>query len=90
MSKMLDYRIFSASGLIDTGASSSVISLKLSKAEMIRSLKLAFRPNSPKMKMANEVKIEFPGKIENLPVRNNESESTVSPPIIGDLYYYLI
>ena len=70
------------SALIDTGASSSVISLKLSKAEIILSFKLVFRPDSRKMKMANEVEIESPGKLENLSVRINESESTVNPRLV--------
>ena len=75
-----DYKI---SALIDFGASSSVISLKLSSAEIISSLKLVFRPDSRK-KMTNEV------EIENLPVRINESESTVKSRIMDDLSYDLI
>ena len=41
------------STLIDKGASSSVISLKLYKAEVIHSLKLVFKTDHRKMKMAN-------------------------------------
>ena len=75
------------SALIYPGASISVISLKLSKAGIIRSLKLVFRPDSRKMKMANGVEIESQGKLENLHVRINESESTVNSRIMDDLSY---
>ena len=51
---------------------------------MIRSLKLVFRSDSRKMKMANGVEIESPGKLENLPVRINDFESTVNPRIMDD------
>jgi hypothetical protein len=51
------------SGLIDTGASSSVISLKLYKAEVIQSLKLVFKTDPRKMKMANGVEVKSQGKI---------------------------
>ena len=67
------------SALIDTGASSSVISLKLYKAEVIQSLKLVFKNDPRKMKIANGVEVESPGKIENLPIQINEMDSSTSP-----------
>ena len=78
------------SALIDTGASSSVISLKLAKAEIIQSLKLVFKTDPRKMKMANGVEQESQGKIENLPIQINELDSSVSPRVMGDLSNDLI
>ena len=58
------------SALIDTGASTCVISLKLSKAEIIRSLKLVFRPHDSLGFTEDEN-----GKWSRFkPVRINESE----------------
>ena len=78
------------SALIVRGASSSVISLKLAKAEIIQSLKLVFKPDPRKMKMANGVEVESQCKIENLPIQINELDSSVSPRVMGDLSYDFI
>jgi predicted aspartyl protease len=79
-----------AHALVDTGASSSVMSLKFSQTNTIESLKLVFKANTRIMRMANGNEVNTRGQIENVPVVLENVETKASPHVLNDLSYDLI
>jgi len=76
--------------LVDTGASSSVMSLKFSQTNTIESLKLVFKANTRIMRMANGNEVKTHGQIENVPVVLENVETNANPHVLNDLAYDLI
>ena len=76
--------------LIDTGASSSVMSIKLLDTITIRSLQLVFKANTRIMKMANNNEIRTQGQLLDVPVVVNQNPTTANPHVMSDLSYDLI
>ena len=76
--------------LIDTGASSSVMSIKLLDTIPIKSLQLVFKANTRIMKMANNNEIRTQGQLLDVPVEVNQNRTTANPHVMGDLSYDLI
>ncbi len=76
--------------LIDTGASSSVMSFKFFDTKTIQSFKLVFKKQTRIMKMANGNEVKTHGQLINVPITINNVESSVNPHIMNDLSYDLI
>jgi hypothetical protein len=76
--------------LVDTGASSSVMSLKFSQTETIESLKLIFKSNTRIMRMANGNEVKTHGQLENVPINVDNVQTTANTQILHDLSYDLI
>ena len=76
--------------LVDTGASSSVMSFKFFNTETIRSLKLVFKGHTRTMKMADGNEVNTQGQLENVPFTVNDVDSSASPHVMNDLSYDLI
>ena len=76
--------------LIDSGASSSVMSVKFFETTTIQSLKLVFKGHTRIMKMANGIETNTHGQLLNLPVEVNKNNTSANPHVINDLSYDLI
>ena len=76
--------------LIDTGASSSVMSFKFSMTETIESLKLIFRARTRKITVANGAEIKTHGQLLKVPVTIDGVETLANPHVMDDLTYDLI
>jgi len=76
--------------LIDTGATSSVMSLKFFDTETIKSLKLVFKGDGRILRMANGKEVKTHGRLLNVPLIVNDVQSSANPHVMDNLSYNLI
>ena len=76
--------------LIDTGAISSVISLKFFDTETIKSLKLVFKTDDRIMRIANDNEFKTCGRFLNVSLTVNEVQTSTNPHVMNNLSQNLI